>query len=938
MLSAVGFAQPDIQQPAPYVLCDTGNDEFEQFNLTTRNAEIMNGLDPEFFSIAYFETAIGAETNSNAISQPASYSNTSNPQTVFVRVWENADPGSYSITMLSLVLNPSPTGIISEDMTVCLGNDASVTFLGAGGSPPYTFIYNINGGPNQSISSSIDQVTLDLPTFVVGMFNYTLVSIEDSTGCTSLAADSALLTVVPLPGIATPSAMVIAETPFDGAAVFNLSEKIPEITAGQAGSTVTFYLTEIDAQAGTNQILSPFFNTTNPQTIYARAENAVGCYSITSFQLLVINSDIIFIPDANYKAALISLGYDTNSDGEIQYSEGLAITSLTVPSTGISDFTGTESFTNLSSLLCPNNNATSFNIINSALTMLDISQNELTSLNIGGLPNLVTLICNDNELTTLNLGNSAILDVVQCTDNIINNLDASGLTGLSSLVCENNPLLELNVKNGANETVSLSGSGDLAFICADEFQVATLQLAVGSETVVSSYCSFTPGGIYNTVSGTVRFDMDNNGCDDNDNIALQNLRIDITSGSTTNTAFLNGLNYFLYVPGGNYTLTPQIENPSYFNVSPASVEFAFSGNVNETHVQSFCVTANGIHPDVEVVIAPMGPARPGFDAYYAVIFKNIGNQMVSGSVGFTYEDDVLDFVSVDQPPASQTANSLLWNYADLLPFETRVIYITLNVNAPTDTPAVNLGDFLDFAASAPVTNDDTPANNFVNFKQVVVGSYDPNEKTCIEGNVVSVSQIGEYLHYVINFENTGTYPAQNVIVKDVINTAMFDVSTLRVINTSHPVNARTNGNTAEFIFENINLDIGGHGNILLKIKTLPTLSEGSIASNKAEIYFDYNLPVITEFAHTAFQSLTIPENPFTNGISFYPNPVRNEVNIKSISNLKELSLYDLRGRLLLRQPASGLDALMDISQQSEGVYLLKVVSDKGVATVRLIKQ
>jgi hypothetical protein len=51
-----------------------------------------------------------------------------------------------------------------------------------------------------------------------------------------------------------------------------------------------------------------------------------------------------------------------------------------------------------------------------------------------------------------------------------------------------------------------------------------------------------------------------------------------------------------------------------------------------TTTQNFCITANGVHPDLEIVIAPIIPARPGFSAEYQIVYKNKGNQVMSQSI------------------------------------------------------------------------------------------------------------------------------------------------------------------------------------------------------------------------------------------------------------------------------------------------------------------
>ncbi len=116
---------------------------------------------------------------------------------------------------------------------------------------------------------------------------------------------------------------------------------------------------------------------------------------------------------------------------------------------------------------------------------------------------------------------------------------------------------------------------------------------------------------------------------------------------------------------------------------------------------------------------------------------------------------------------------------DLKPSETREIALTLNVNAPMETPPVNNDDRLSFTASInPIVGDEQPVDNSFALRQVVVGSFDPNDKTCLEGATIPPSAVGKYVHYLIRFENKGTAEAQNVVVKDMIDTEKFDVSSL----------------------------------------------------------------------------------------------------------------------------------------------------------------
>ena len=248
----------------------------------------------------------------------------------------------------------------------------------------------------------------------------------------------------------------------------------------------------------------------------------------------------------------------------------------------------------------------------------------------------------------------------------------------------------------------------------------------------------------------------------------------------------------------------------------------------------------------------MRPARPGFDAKYKIVYKNKGNQTQSGSVNLNFNDAVLDLVAANPVTTTQTVNNLSWNFTNLLPFETREIIFTLNVNSPMETPAVNSGAILTYNATiTSAATDETPIDNTFAFNQTVVNSFDPNDKTCLEGTTISPSLIGQYVHYMIRFENNGTANAQNIVVKDMIDLSKFDISTLVPTNASHSfVTNISAGNKVEFIFENINLpfdDANNDGYIAFKIKTLPTLKVGDTFTNDANIYFDYNFPIVTKW-------------------------------------------------------------------------------------------
>jgi Leucine-rich repeat (LRR) protein len=685
---------------------------------------------------------------------------------------------------------------------------------------------------------------------------------------------------------------------------------------------------------------------------------------------------------------------DTNNNGEIEISEASIITFLDLSLSSISDLTGIAFFTNLQTLICYGNELTALDISqNSILRVLDCNSNQISSLIIPQNENLIVLDCSGNYLTELDLSQNINLSILYCYNNQLSSLDVTQNPNLEFLRCHYNNLISLSVSNvnlvelycnnnnltylnltsctKLNElncyynllttlliknnnllwnNIDFSANPNLQFICTDDEDINYInQLCLNinlTNCQVNSYCSFTPGGTFYEISGNTKLDSNNNGCDVSD-INYSNLNFSITDGTNTGSLIVNQTgNYYIPVSVGNHTITPNLENPSYFNVSPTSFSVNFPTQASP-FAQDFCVTANGVHSDVEIVLVPTTPARPGFDATYKLVYRNKGNQIENGTVTFSmYNPDVVDFVSSLPNFNSQTTNPTLetfsWNYSNLQPFETREIDIVLNVNSPMETPPVNGGDLLSFDTQIVTSNTDENLNdNFFAIRQVVVNSYDPNDKTCLHGETIPPSEVGKYVHYVIRFENTGTFPAENIVVKDLIDLAKFDIATLVPLNSSHDFYTRINGNNVEFIFENINLDYNdatNDGYMAFKIKTLPSLVLGDTFTNNANIYFDYNFPITTNTYTTTVAALSTQDFDFGTYFTLYPNPAHDVLNSQTKQDLpiNSIEVYNQLGQVVLAVTNSVNS--IDVTDLASGTYFVKVNTEKGSANAKFVKE
>jgi Leucine-rich repeat (LRR) protein len=609
-----------------------------------------------------------------------------------------------------------------------------------------------------------------------------------------------------------------------------------------------------------------------------------------------------------------------------------------------------SSLLNMHTLHCNNNNLKQLDVSNlSNLLELDCSHNQISVLKIN--KNLDNLNCSNNQLLDIDLSSSNKIRNLDCSHNKLSSIDGNALNSLEALGCSNNNLQSLFLKNGKyNYWLDFSNNPDINYICIDEneYEKTYFQGLINKygyiNCTLNSFCELGPGGNNYIIKGKITYDENTNGCDENDRSA-SNVKFLITDGvNYSGNAFSNTLgNYITYLKEGTYTLTPILENSKYYKVSPESIKVSFT-NQNNQFIQDFCITPNGFYQDLEVTILPTTVARPGFDATYNVIYRNKGNQVQSGKITLDFNDSVLDYVSSVPENSSKSVNKLVWDYVDLQPFETKLITLILNVNSPMESPSVNIDDRLSFnALITPITNDEKPVDNSFALRQTVVGSYDPNDKTCLEGDVITPSLIGEYVHYLIRFENTGTYPAENIVVKDMIDLSKFDISTLMPTKASHSYATKiSDGNKVEFIFEKINLpfdDANNDGYIAFKIKTLPTLSVGDSFENEANIYFDYNFPILTNKAVSSFKTLGTQDFEFSKYVTIYPIPVTSVLNIsieKTLS-VQSMTICNILGQAVIVVPNAEKTESIDVSKLLSGNYFIKIISDKGVSSAKFIK-
>jgi hypothetical protein len=527
-------------------------------------------------------------------------------------------------------------------------------------------------------------------------------------------------------------------------------------------------------------------------------------------------------------------------------------------------------------------------------------------------------------------------------------IDLSNNLFLNGLYCGSPNLTYVNIKNGwpsASQGIQIFNSPNLSYLCGDESELGPIALSFATlypNCNVGTYCSFNPGGTFYTLTGTNRLDSNQNGCDVND-ISIPNLKFDVFSNTTGSFYANSSGNFSIPFQAGNYFVLPKLENPTYFNISPSQVNLQFPDQTSPYN-QDFCITPNGVHYDLEIIVTRLKAQIPGADVPYKIIFKNKGNQIQSGTITLNFDDAIMDFVSSNPVEASVSTNQLTWNYSNLNPFETREIEFIMNLNSPMETPALNNGDRIQFTGNIQPENntivDDFPADNDIAANFNVVNSADPNDITCLEGNSVGPNQIGKYVHYMIRFENIGTANAMNVVVKNLIDTSKFDIATLVPLYSNYDFVTKQTANQFEFIFENINLpfdDANNDGYLVYKVKLKNNLTVGTTFTNQANIYFDYNFPILTNIESTTIEALSA-SNFEINDVVISPNPTSDFINIqfKNAADFKT-EIYDIVGKQIGNFKNTNQ---IDVSNFNSGIYIIKITDfeSKTFKTQKFLKK
>jgi uncharacterized repeat protein (TIGR01451 family) len=609
---------------------------------------------------------------------------------------------------------------------------------------------------------------------------------------------------------------------------------------------------------------------------------------------------------------------------------------------------GTNGYIVMDSLI---HNAFNYVISTQSTNQISAAQCDLMNNNIGGTIEYATVGTAPNRVLIIQWKNYGIFGLSFChlnfqirlfeTSNCVqmyygfNGVSGSGKKFYVGLV--GNSSADYNLRTTTNNWTQTSTA--TTFPGTGNFIGPISTLPNG---LVYSYGGCIGTGLqFSYLSGQVFNDANNNGTADAGEPGIPNIIIHEGFQNSYATTDASG-NYALFFLDSTKTYSLSSTAPNYWNLTTTPIIQTVAPLTQTTNNKNFGMFATpNIH---DVAITGWSSNLPWPTAYvqFYGTYTNNGTVTESDTVFFT-ADTLLTFISATPAPSFINGNVYGWLYTNLQVNQTGNIHITLKADS-----FITVGDTLySNWFVQPYSIDIAQANNNYNVIQPCLSSFDPNEKSVMPfGDVAANTD----LTYTIKFQNTGTFQAHNIFIRDTLNTNL-EVATFDVLGYSHNMIYTINGQgNVEFVFANINLpdsnsnEPASHGYVKYKIKQKQNLTAGTSITNTASIYFDFNAPVATNttlnMVKEAGQGNGI-NNILTNSpLSIYPNPVTDLLTLvlPSAAQASTVLIYNAFGQQVYNYTTSNVSSVNIVTKSfQKGMYLIQLQNNNKTTHSKFMK-
>jgi len=400
----------------------------------------------------------------------------------------------------------------------------------------------------------------------------------------------------------------------------------------------------------------------------------------------------------------------------------------------------------------------------------------------------------------------------------------------------------------------------------------------------------------------------------------------------------------------DYELSIEISHP-WTNSTPTLVPFT----AGQTDTISF-----GIYPTENISeLIPsiyISNSRCNREGTLEVNLNNFGTTIAEGSVYVKMDSLINSPEFIDFPDINLSDFFIGWNFEDFVPGEVLTKKIKFTMPGP---PEISPGEILELSTLS-IYNDVLGEHRTPDFEfdREIACAYDPNDKLVSPNRAIQVFEpprelnltlFDEALTYTVRFQNTGNAPAYDVVIRDTLDENL-DIETFRFLNSSHYEVLNITIEDDRFLtfdFKNIFLPDstadfdGSQGYVSYQISTKENLLEETPIRNTASIYFDLNPPIVTNTTEnimvSAFPTSSAQSIDNQLDVSIFPNPTTGKIYLSG-DNLHQakITISDLTGRILLVKKLD-FNSEIDLPLEVQGMLLIKIETEEGVAVKRILK-
>lgn len=368
------------------------------------------------------------------------------------------------------------------------------------------------------------------------------------------------------------------------------------------------------------------------------------------------------------------------------------------------------------------------------------------------------------------------------------------------------------------------------------------------------------------ISGTVYNDVDESGYQSaGSEFGLENWTLHIAPIDLTAFTGSNGF-YSIALPPGTYTVTATPPSAAWEAVNSSSYELT-TGSCSDV---DFPFVATSTDWGVQTSIFHEEPHMHCSNGYTGGLWvNNTGTTALTAAMYLDFPTG-LEVVATNPAGAVISAGNVMWTGQTISSGESGLYTATFA------GPGVeSIGLLLPFEYGLTTLGPDgEPFSQTQSEDLEVLCAYDPNDKQTVPIGYADAHFIlqGDRLEYKVRFQNTGNFPAEDIVVRDTLS-AHLDWSTFCPMYASHTMTTLFEEETGAiaFCFDNIwlpdsvNNEADSHGYLVFEVDSKSDLLPNDLIENTAHIFFDANPAIVTNTTwHTVFdcawlESIDAPE-------------------------------------------------------------------------------